>query len=198
MRTEEKREFANALSAVAVTFGTELDKPILAAYWMALSDLDLNALQSACSRALRELTFFPKPAELRKLAGIVASSSRAMLAWESVAKTTQRLGARRSVDFDDPVINATVRSMGGWERLCRMEREEFAVWGRKEFERIYSALCDSGISEDAGRYLPGQTERENPGLEAEVRTVPAGLPPHSRSVVNHMLGGGGRQLLESA
>jgi hypothetical protein len=56
------------LTALAEVFGEDVGEVRLAAYVEALSDLERDALRAACQRAVREATFFPRPAELRQWA----------------------------------------------------------------------------------------------------------------------------------
>lgn len=55
------------LAALAEVFGEDVGEVRLAAYVEALDDLSLEALREAFRRAVRELTWFPKPVELRRL-----------------------------------------------------------------------------------------------------------------------------------
>lgn len=185
MTNADRPQFAHLLAALAAAFGREADEALAEGYWLGLADLEIHEVESACARALRESEFFPKPVELRRLAGHMAADMRSVLAWDSVATSVARIGHWTSVDFDDPLINATIRNMGGWTRLCTLPIEEFQVWGRKEFERIYAALCESGTSAESCAHLPGATEAHNSAKGYEVaapRRVQTGLPPHKHNV----------------
>jgi hypothetical protein len=54
------------------------------------------------------------------------------------------------VDFDDKVINATVRGLGGWDALCVRFSEgvEKETWIRKDFTRIYAVMAKRPLSEE--------------------------------------------------
>jgi hypothetical protein len=55
--------------------------------------------------------WMPSPGELRELAGDVRPADRAVLAFQALKTACSRVGAFRSPDFDDPLINATVQSI---------------------------------------------------------------------------------------
>jgi len=88
--TKQERELwlVDQLTALAEAFGESGDKVSpqrLEIYARALCDLDLGTLQRAFARAMCELKFFPKIAELRELAGTAAKDQRnveAEAAWK--------------------------------------------------------------------------------------------------------------------
>lgn len=187
---EKKKRFSEAMTALASTFGVEASKPWMQGMWFGLNDLPLEDLRRAVTRAIRELRHIPRPVELRALAGQMADSDRAVLAWGAVQCAVGRYGKYRSVDFDDPLINAAIRNMGGWVSLCSKDVEEFGKWARKDFEKIYSTLATTGVPEEAAQYLAGIAEQQNTAAGFEVPKpviVSTGLPPHAGEVV-HRLG----------
>ena len=179
MNELDRRGFSNVMQLLAVTYDKEATVDLIEAYWAALKDLPLDDIKRSASQAMRRLEWMPKPAQLRKLAGDVEPDHRAAIAWEVVRKALNQHGTYRSVDFDDPVINATIRNLGGWIELGQKDSKDFDVWTRKEFERIYQAIYASGVTEEASAYLTGKTEHENAGryeVEPPVK-VRLSLPP---------------------
>lgn len=168
--TKDEDRFEALLRALFETFGQEPTPGQILGYRLALDSLPIAELELGIARAMRSLKFLPKPVELRALAGVMATDTRAILAWGVVKQTVHRLSAYGSPDFDDPVINAAIRNMGGWIRLCNSPAEEFDTWVRKDFERIYAHLSVNGVSADQGRALAGIHD------EAPKRVV-TGLPP---------------------
>lgn len=193
MTATEKPDFARLMSALCAAMGAECDAAMLEGYWLALRDMDLPSVRRAVSSALQECTWMPKPGELRQRCGVVTAQQRCVVAFEAVSRAAASVGSYHSVDFEDPIVNATIRNMGGWERLCAMRAEEYAVWGRKEFERIYQALLGTGVSAESARYLPGREERENGesdwGGRRKLRepvAVRVGLPAHKQGTVREL------------
>lgn len=161
--TDELADFLRYLGALAASFGREADEATCMAYEIGLSDLPLASCRNAMVRAMRECRFMPSPAELRELAGVQKPKDRAVLAWEALDAAIVEHGYYRSVDFDDPVINATVRNLGGWERVCDLPAEEYSKWFRKEFERVYASLAAVGVGPEQSAPLLGYYAKQNSG-----------------------------------
>lgn len=163
MRPSDLLAFRNAISAVCLTFGREATDPLFDAYWMGLSDLSIESLQLACAEAIRTCTFFPKPVELRRLAGEQTGEQRAIAAWGE-ALNAGSLGAWRHVSFDDKLINATIRNLGGWpafvDRLDGDKQQDFA---RVNFLKTYQAFAAGGVDGEACKPLPGLSEATSVG-----------------------------------
>lgn len=191
MTGSDRERFVSVLEALCASFRVEPSEALLEGYWLGLSDLALADVQRAAVRAIRECQHMPRPVELRKLTGEMGAEGRAVRAWSALKGAIAAHGAYRSVDFDDPLVNATVRNLGGWPRLCATATEEFEKWTRKDFERIYSSLMQHGASEEQVMYLPGITETENGarGYEAEPpRRVLTGLPAHRDGLIQRLPG----------
>ena len=127
------------LASLAIAFNRPADKELATVYWLALRDLTAEEIGVAVERALGQCRFFPPPAALRALAG---KDHRAAVAeaWEAVRRAVDVHDYTTSVDFG-PLVNAVVRNIGGWQRLCALDREALDVWARKEFERIFEAFA---------------------------------------------------------
>jgi len=192
----DRPQFRTVVEALCAAFGVEPSEPLLEAYWMALCGLNISDIEAAAARALRESEHMPRPRALIAFIDGLGAEDRAVLAWRSVRQAIGAHGAYASVDFDDPVVNATIRNMGGWERFCHAKVEEFDVWLRKDFERIYCSLVRAGVSCEACAHLPGIHEAQNRALGGQTTVVPVktGLPPHKRSVVLELATGVSKML----
>lgn len=189
MNDHDRPRFVVALSALASTFNREPSDAMLAGYWIGMAGLPVEAVEHACQRALRSCRFMPVPAELREMAGEMKPEDRAVKAWEAYSDAVATVGYYQSVDFDDKLINATVRNLGGWmELIVRMDDEDHTdKWVRKDFERVYTSLMRSGVSPEGSRYLLGCHERNNvaKGLGDRVElpvVITTGLPPLAEPV----------------
>jgi len=94
-------------------------------------------------------------------AKINRTEDRAVKAWMAFENAVSRHGYIRSVDFDDKVINATVRALGGWEHCCGMPAAEFDTFLQKRFQDTYCALSRSGISGEQAEPLLGWCDKQN-------------------------------------
>jgi hypothetical protein len=182
MVERDRKRFAELLQALSTTLvnGRELSRAMLLGYWIALRDLSLEDFERGCEKALRTCRVMPSPAELLELAGVMSATMRAALAWDALKRALRTGGSWRSVDFDDPAINATVRNLGGWARLCGLQSEELDKWTRREFERLYAGFVDHGVPSDMGVYLAGGFEISNSAsgfaVEPPMR-ITTGVPP---------------------
>jgi hypothetical protein len=158
----DRQKLGSMLLALAQTLGGELTPAALELYAVALEELTELQLARALRRALRESKFMPRPGELFEFAQEQSAGDRAIVAWTEVQAAIAKHGAYTSVDFEDPAINAAVRGMGGWSAVCSMPKAEADVWGRKEFERQYSAFARALPAELAAP-LAGITEQHNNG-----------------------------------
>lgn len=139
MATVDHDVHDTGIAALFELHGKEISPVLLGLYWEALRDLTPAQFREATGRALRECKFLPKPAELRELAGN-GSAARALIAWDAVRAALRKYSYTTSVDFG-PLVNAVIRSMGGWYALDDMATSELDVWGKKEFERVYALLA---------------------------------------------------------
>lgn len=151
-----------AVGVLGEAFRQKISPTTIRAYELGLRDLPIEAIERAVGNSLSERKFMPTIFELRELSGVLPKESRTVLAWASVKRAVHEVGEYRSVDFDDPVINATIRVMGGWDQLCDTERgEAFDTWKRKQFEETYNALLGSGVGPDLARPLVGICDTHN-------------------------------------
>lgn len=169
MNEKDKERFSVLVHALSATCNRECDEALLMGYWIGLSDLEWSAFETACKRAIRECKFMPSPAELRQMAGEMTANQRSVLAWSAVERAAGEIGSYRSVDFEDPLINAVIRSMGGWPQLLLRGGHDFDKWARQEFIKAYEALDGVNVGSEECEPLPGlQTKKEPP------RTVSVG------------------------
>lgn len=198
MQESDREEFVTLIAALASTFRTETDEAMFEGYWLALSDLPLEAVQRAVAKATRECEFFPRGKELRELSGELTLDGRATLAWMAASKAIGHHGHRKSVDFDDRTINATIRAMGGWVNFGNVPETEFDKWTRKEFEKTYRALAVCPLGNEATAPLVGMTDRENGILGYDVQEpllIETGVPQLRLSDSRQSTANGSRRAL---
>jgi hypothetical protein len=199
-RTEMER-FASLISALAAAKGRECDEAMLLGYEMGLDDLPVEEIERAVRESLRDRNpHMPAPGELREFAGDARPEDRAALAWEAVLRAIPSIGGYRSPDFDDPIINATVRSMGGWVALCDQTVEQQDRFTRAQFLKTYAGLTRTGISPELGAPLIGIAEKHNAthrleGYDASA-PIATGLPWAGKPVKRLGEGRQGVPLLE--
>src|SRR4051812_30462805 len=120
MRDSDRERFVAVINAVAASFSTEPTQALLQGYLLRVQDLPMERVEMAAKVAIRSHTRMPRPAELREVCGEAPMSMLAVQAWAKVRQAAARHGAYASVDFG-PIVNATIRTMGGWNRICTEE-----------------------------------------------------------------------------
>lgn len=146
----EKLRFAAVIEQLGVVYQTAISDELLRSYWQSLKDVPIDDLERAAAAHIALQKWFPKVCELRCV-DAVADSVRA---WDSAILAIHQHGMYRHVDFEDAVVNATIRHLGGWPEFCAMDPRQES-WIRKEFLKTYQALARSGISSEQGAALPG-------------------------------------------
>lgn len=182
--SSDKESRARILFALGQAYSRELNEEMIAIYSAALSDIPVDKLRKAAFAAMKSEKFFPAPAVLRQFAGCVAEDNGDR-AWELVLSGIREVGIHQRVTFG-PRINACIRQLGGWVRLCDTGREQLHTWTRKEFLRLYQENTDDAIdtpldcgelySHAVARYaLPGAKKPDAPRLQDGRRTHDDGL-----------------------
>lgn len=145
-------------------FGRQATEVTFLAYDMGLADVPIGNLEQACMLALRESKFMPTVSELRLMAATGTAATLddlAAHAFSVVSAAVTRLSAYKSPNFSDPIINATVRALGGWVAICDRPSSTFDTLFRKDFIEQYRALHRTGVSEEAAAPLMGIFDQEN-------------------------------------
>jgi hypothetical protein len=141
----ERRDFVIAMDALAAAFRLELTEPQYEAYWIGLSSLSLSEFRAAVTAAIASCRFMPVPAELRDLAGGESTVLRAERGWAAVHRAIGTVGRYRGVAFEDDLIHAVLRVLGGWSSICTAAPGDIKFI-RKDFLRLYSQLAAHGTT----------------------------------------------------
>jgi hypothetical protein len=161
---------------LAETFRRVASDPMLNAYRIGLEGLTPEQVELASHRALKESKFMPSPAELRELAGEMRIEDRAQVAWLAFDAALSRHSYYRTLTFDDVVINAVVRSMGGLAVVIETPADEYTGNFRARFLRAYEGLARSRLGSDQCGPLLGYHDKTNEASSAPV-VIHTGLPP---------------------
>jgi hypothetical protein len=140
MTPDDRPRFAETLSDVFGYYGRECTPFLVNLFWDGLRRFDLGDVLRAFSVHAQDPDrgqFAPRIADItRLLEG--STQTQGMRAWSRVERALRSVGAYQSVVFDDPLVHAVVRDMGGWVRLCQTPLDELPFRAR-EFERSYAA-----------------------------------------------------------
>lgn len=157
MLDSDRPRFVQLMQALAASFRVDPTPALFEGYWLGLRSLEIDDFASAVAASISTSKRMPVPAELRENAGEAPVSMLAVQAWAKLRESAARHGAYASVDFG-PVMNATIRTMGGWQRFCTEENNDFV---RRDFEKTFSAYAAMGVGQEQGGYLVGLHELTN-------------------------------------
>jgi hypothetical protein len=163
MRKEDFDQFSVLMLTLSELYDKKVSEPVLKMYFIALEQFPIEQVQRAVNRAVTELKFFPKPAELIELmAG--NRDDRAESAWETLWQAYLKAGYWDSVIFEDLIITATVLNVfGGWVAMSAMLKElspEMIQAKRKEFVASYRREANKPAKYEF-KHLPGYHEINN-------------------------------------
>lgn len=68
MDAHDRERFAGILASLSLIFGRDLDRTTAEVYFRALADLSIAEVSDGAECCIRELTYFPKPGEIRSRA----------------------------------------------------------------------------------------------------------------------------------
>lgn len=184
-----RTEFAAGIAYLEAATGQPVPKERAQAWFDLAGDLDGNQFLHAIKHVLRTRDarkdgHFVQISEIMRAAdatgNVIDGNNRPQLAWSACIEAVRRQGRYRSVDFSDPLINATVRTLGGWAWLCDTETAELQ-WVERRFQQQYRAFLAGGASAEMCAHLPGEIETGNrtTGHVAHIpepETVDCGLP----------------------
>lgn len=155
MDDRDKTAFAEAMTALSAAYRRDVDPLTKRVYFDACKDrMTIDEFRSAVARAIQTSKFFPTPAELLPHGNPLAS---ALEAYQLADRTMAQHGSYRAVDFEDKAINATIRSLGGWDAFGAVPMSQEPGY-RQLFIKTYQAFAMSGVSYEAGRPLIGLAE----------------------------------------
>jgi hypothetical protein len=173
MTKDDKGKFLQILTGLSDLYGSELSKISITLYWEALKDHRIDLISVAASEHVKHSQWMPKPSQFLDVLtkSDMKPEERATLAWGCVSRSAKSIGGYASVNFDDPLINATIRNQGGWTRICTQPAEHFESFIRRQFIADYVVLYGASLSSEALMPLQGTFDKTNP------RQVETGLPP---------------------
>ena len=133
---------AELLAMLCEVFNEPMSDAKAEGFYVALEDLAIDAIERAGMTALRDETFFPRPAYFRQ-AIIGNAHEQALTAWTHLMREIKRVGWT-GVPQLHPTLDRVVQSLwGSWRGLC----ETLPASGRgyeaeqRRFDEAYLAEC---------------------------------------------------------
>lgn len=142
MKQADYKRFTTCLTAVAELYSKEVSQGAMLMWWKALARFEIEQVEKAFDAAIQRADggqFMPKPADLIK-AMEGTQTDRSLIAWGKVLDAIQRVGAYKSVVFDDGIIHAVIEDLGGWMAVCRGNIDELPFL-QSRFAKSYQAYA---------------------------------------------------------
>lgn len=148
-------EFRAGMDLLSVTFGRDLSPALLEVYRAQFGGWSAEAWAHVVNRACGDLRFFPKPVELKEMAA-VSRGDAVERAWGVVEGALRTVGRYRSVDFG-PAVNAAIRHLGGWQKICECSTDELH-FRQQAFAKALDLYTRGAVSPELACALPGLEE----------------------------------------
>ena len=137
-------QFANIMTGLCEAYGHKPSARRIAIYRRALSDLSYDQLRDACVRVVRESTFFPAVADIRKYVE-PATDEAGLIGWSALQRAAESVGAYKSLLVEDESLGqAVVAVFGSWPAFCQQTDIELAT-KRHEFAAAYKQARRGGV-----------------------------------------------------
>lgn len=147
MKPSDAGKFAALMAVLGETYNKSITESVSEFYWDNLECFSWPDVEQAIRLHVNhpeQGEFMPKPSHIvRHIKG--ASDHVALKAWSKVSFALRSVGAYESVAFDDPIIHAVIRDMGGWIELCHTETKQ-APFLSLEFQKRYKGYLDTPLS----------------------------------------------------
>ena len=145
--------------------------------WMAVfSDMAPEMVRAGFEVAMRhDFDSMPSAAAVRIICidGCVNLPAKQ---WSLVVSAVQRWGPYKSVNFQDCAVNAVIRDIGGWNRLCTRLGAEVEQFVKRDFEAAYDRFRASPAEYDCSP-LMGIHQSDKP------KAISMYAPPHRNLAV---------------
>ncbi len=163
---EKVHQISQRIIALCEYYRVEFGKMTFAMYVSDLAQYDIAAIDKAIELHRRHVEngkFMPKSAHLieyiekMSVRGLMGQriEEAALNAWDAVMQAVRTQGRYSDVRFDDPIIHAVIKVMGGWLHFCNIELKD-REWEQRQFEKRYLLLARNKPKQHTSEFLMGE------------------------------------------
>lgn len=146
MNSNDHEKFGKLIAGVFGVYGRECSDEVIEVYYRCLEDYSIDDLSRCFSAHIKNPdngVFIPKPADIiRMMKG--NSKSKSIIAWD---KAFNAINSSYDVVFDDPIIHAVIRDMGGWVKFCSSVTDFNKDKIETAFRERYKNYIEYGLSD---------------------------------------------------
>lgn len=172
MNEHDKPAFAALMTGIAELYHKKISTHLLTIYWRGLWQFDFEEIKKAMDAHVSNPDvgqFMAKPADIvRWIEG--NGEMRALQALSKVESAVRHIGNYSSVAFDDPIIHAVIKDMGGWVAYCSCKGDDIPFQAN-QFLKRYQSYLQSKLDRYPA-YLPGSFERTHHFYGFDVKELP--------------------------
>jgi hypothetical protein len=171
-------EFLQSLMGLAGVFDRAITEAVGLAYFNALEDVPIAAVRMALTQAARTATWFPRPVELRALAGAGLPDESAV--WDTLNRLGRVTGASLRAPAMSDGFYRLVDRLGGWRTFWGLSADE----QRRRYERAYRDLArtDAGLAFDCPAQTAALAGQYRGPVLATDGNAPISLPEPARAI----------------
>jgi hypothetical protein len=137
--TDEFAKMMVALAAGYATMSGKLSEATIRVYARGLGDLTYEQVQSAMGALLRESTFWPSIADIRRVA-VGSVDDAGVLAWAALRRAAGEVGSWASLTVEDGTVVQALDAVGlSWPEFCALVDGPAMHTRRQEFLAAYRA-----------------------------------------------------------
>ncbi len=149
----DEKVFIQGINLIETAIQKEFSKEQIKLYKMLLNDVEDKQFVEGIVKLLKERVYtnIPAAAEIREYCLDLKENDfqfKIAEARNSIKKAISQYGTYRNVCFDDPVIHAIIKSMGGWTKVCACDIEEFNDYLKWELPKLYKTYATRKIEID--------------------------------------------------
>lgn len=163
MNKDDLENFGKLINATFAIYGKDAPDEVIDIYFNVLSKYDFFQVRNAFSKYIANPdtgTFFPKPSDIVKILD-GNSHKKSFMAWIKVLNTVTEHGTYKTIIFDDEIIHAVVKDMGGWEKFCFSINDSSREKIEKDFCRRYEYYLEDGVK-NYPKFLIGYFQNKSP------------------------------------
>lgn len=142
MQANDFPRFKSIITGMSVLYRCDLSKPLLDAYWLALTDWELPEFEAAAARLMKTEEFLPKPVAFNNLRK--AGRPTGGEAWTRVLDYARHGYSANGLPWlksnspepDDPLIRRAVAAIGGYGAIAMSDTSKTSFLERRFCEHF--------------------------------------------------------------
>ena len=185
MQPCDRERFFKMMAVFSENYNRPISEGSLEMYFGILSEWSIEAVEGAGRDIMRNVRFFPQPADFAQRLetdAALSADEKALMAWSELMRVRNMGDQYASVEFADPAIAHALTSLcGGWLRLFDIPYEELKFC-KKDFMALYKIHTRRNAPKIR---LAGLLEQDGAAFET-IRIGMAGTANRAKKLLDEM------------